>query len=276
MGTAAAHVEKPIQRSKLRRALGREYYILRRKMEWLRHGRGYAKKPAGAGAAKLPHSLVCHRSMMLRPLKDVEMYLQHNKVRNLELAIAKIDGITVRPGEKFSLWKLVGRPTARKGYLEGLVLHNGQVSKGVGGGLCQLGNLLYWMLLHTDLEITERWRHSFDVFPDVNRTIPFACGATLGYNYIDLSFRNPTASDHRIHLWIEDGYLHGEITCDTPPSHKFEVVETDHSIQQQWWGGYTRHNRIWKRRTSLADGTEEILPVSDNHAIMMYNPLLPE
>lgn len=42
------------------------------------------------------------------------------------------------------------------------------------------------MVLHSELTVIERWRHSFDVFPDVNRTIPFACGATLSYNYVDL------------------------------------------------------------------------------------------
>ena len=45
-----------------------------------------------------------------------------------------------------------------------------------GGGLCQLSNLIYWMTLHTPLTITERYRHSYDVFPDSNRTQPFGSG----------------------------------------------------------------------------------------------------
>uniref|UniRef100_UPI004049B627 hypothetical protein n=1 Tax=Fluviicola sp. TaxID=1917219 RepID=UPI004049B627 len=54
----------------------------------------------------------------------------------------------------------------------------------------------------------------------------------------------------------------------------YEVVETDHSFQQQWWGGYTRHNRIWKKITNLTthEVTEEL--VAENNAIMMYSPLL--
>ena len=104
------------------------------------------------------------------------MYLQHNKVSNLRLAIQKLDKLIIKPGQLFSVWKLVGRPTILKGYLDGLVLNNGNIEKGIGGGLCQLGNLLYWMALHTPLSIVERWRHSYDVFPDINRTIPFACG----------------------------------------------------------------------------------------------------
>ena len=271
------NIEKTRSRSPLRRALGREFYILRRKLRWWL-GRRYVRhpKPGKGTDSGCRHSLIVHKSMMLRPLKDVEMYLQHNKVTNLRLACARLDGIVIRPGERFSLWKLVGRPTARKGYLEGLAINNGQIGKSIGGGLCQLGNLLYWMLLHTDLKITERHRHSFDVFPDVNRSVPFACGATLGYNYIDLGFRNPSQSTYTIRLWQDDTHLWGEILCDTAPTHRFEVFETDHCIRQQWWGGYTRHNRIWKRRINLADGSEEVLPISENHAVMMYAPLLPQ
>lgn len=214
--------------------------------------------------------------MMLRPLKNVDMYLQQNKVTNLRLAISRIDGVVIRPGEKFSIWRLVGRPSARKGYLEGLVLHDGQIHKGVGGGLCQLGNLLYWMALHTDLDVTQRWRHSFDVFPDVNRTIPFACGATLAYNYIDLELTNNTQDTYAIHLWQDETHLNGEIRCDRDIPYQFEVFETDHAIVHQWWGGFTRHNRIWKRRTHQPTGESEEFLVAENHAIMMYNPLLPE
>ncbi|MFR9165770.1 MAG: VanW family protein [Dysgonomonas sp.] len=174
------------------------------------------------------------------------------------------------------MWKQVGRPTGRKGYLEGLVLHNGQTMSGIGGGLCQLGNLIYWMALHTDLVVVERWRHSFDVFPDVNRTIPFGCGATLSYNYVDLQLKNDTDKTFKIKLWLDDEYLNGEIFVNEPISYTYKVVETDHQIQQQWWGGYTRHNIIWKHKINC-DGeviSEEI--VARNNAIMMYNPLLKE
>jgi vancomycin resistance protein VanW len=202
------------------------------------------------------------------------MYLQHNKVTNLRLAIERIDRVVIRPGETFSVWRLVGKPSASRGFLEGLVLHNGRIEKGIGGGLCQLGNLLYWMALHSPLTIAERYRHGFDVFPDMNRTIPFACGATLAYNYIDLQLRNDTSTNFQISLWLDDEYLHGELLSDRPLEDRYEVFETDHLIKLQPWGGYTRHNRIWQRRTSLVDGSINEQLVTENHAIMMYEPLL--
>ena len=202
------------------------------------------------------------------------MYLQHNKVTNLRLAIERIDGVLIRPGETFSIWRMVGRPTAAKGYLEGLVLSNGKIEKGIGGGLCQLGNLLYWMALHSPFTVAERYRHGYDVFPDLNRSIPFACGATLAYNYIDLQLRNDTRDTFQIRLWLDDEHLNGEILSSREPEWRCEVYETDHLIKLQPWGGYTRHNRIWRRQTSLIDGMMSESLVTENHAIMMYNPLL--
>lgn len=263
-------VEKPEKRGVLRKYLGREYFILKRKFQWALNASQYAlqKDPE-----LCTESIIKHRSFLLRPLKDVDMYLQHNKVKNLALAIANINGIVIKPQQTFSLWRLVGRPTKRKGYLDGLILHNGKISKGTGGGMCQLGNLLYWMTLHTELDITERWRHSFDVFPDVNRKIPFACGATLSYNYVDLQLKNNTEDTYCIHLWLDDEYLNGEIRCTRKMPYTYKVVEKDHLIKRQWWGGYTRHNRIWKQKFIQDEMIGEIL-VAENHAIMMYNPLL--
>lgn len=266
-------VEKPIKRSALRRKIGKEYFVLKRHLKWTLERGKFARPKMDV---ELKHSLIQHKSMLLRPLKDVEMYLQHNKVTNLQLATRRIHKVVILPGQVFSIWKLVGRPSKSKGYLEGLALHNGKISTDIGGGLCQLGNLLYWMALHTPLTVKERWRHGFDVFPDVNRTIPFACGATLSYNYIDLQLENNTNHTFQINLWLDDRNLNGEITCDAALNLEYRVYETDHLFQHQWWGGYTRHNKIWKSIYDKSTGltTEEL--VSENNAIMMYNPLIEE
>ena len=203
------------------------------------------------------------------------MYLQYNKVTNLRIAAAKINSLLIRPGETFSFWQVVGNPTARRGFLEGLVLENGQIGKGVGGGLCQMGNLIYWMALHTPLTVTERWRHSFDVFPDEARVLPFGSGATLAYNYIDLQLRNDTTQTFQLNIWLSASDLHGEFRTDAPQVERFEVREQEHLIRHEPWGGYSRHNRIVRQVFSVVDGTllrEE--PVTENHALMMYQPFL--
>lgn len=266
-------VVKPINRSALRKKWGRVYFTLKRQLNWITNRSKFAKVEP---SIHYEHSLIQHHSFLLRPLKDVDMILQHNKVKNLAIAISHLNGVVIKPGQTFSIWKMVGRPTKKKGYLEGLVLDSGKISKGTGGGLCQLGNLLYWMALHTPLTITERWRHSYDVFPDINRTIPFACGATLAYNYVDLQLTNNTQNNFQINLWLDEAYLNGEILSDTSIQEHYEIFETDHLMTQQWWGGYTRHNKIWRKTTHIKDQNTNEELITENHAIMMYSPLLGE
>jgi Uncharacterized vancomycin resistance protein len=265
-------IDKPKYRSKLRLKLGKEYFILKRKIYWWQHRNAFSSIDINNSSCCFSHKK--HQSILLRPLKNVDMYLQYNKITNLRLAIDKLNGSIIKPNQRFSIWQKVGRPSKKRGFLEGLSLHNGQIGKDIGGGLCQLGNLIYWIVLHSDLTITERWRHSFDVFPDINRTIPFACGATLSYNYIDLQLLNKTNITYRLNLWLDDQYLHGELLANAPSNYHYEIFETDHCIEQQWWGGYTRHNKIWQRKTHLIDNHIEEKLISENHAIMMYTPFI--
>ena len=201
-------IKKPIKRSHLRQIFGKEYFIIKRKFNWTFGNKEWADSKQSGSFENLVFK---HKSMILRPLKDVDMYLQENKRKNLELAIRHINKIQIKPGETFSIWKLVGRPTKRKGYLDGLVLNQGKINKDTGGGLCQLGNLLFWIYAHSPLIISERYRHGFDVFPDVNRKVPFGAGATLSYNYIDLQVKNETNYTFQINLWLDKTHLNGVI-----------------------------------------------------------------
>ncbi len=257
--------------AQLRRRLGRVFYIWKRRAKWFFGKTKFARQRE----ILLPALVFQHNTPLIRPLKDVEMYLQHNKVTNLQLVASKINGLLILPGETFSFWKTVGAPIARKGYLEGLVLERGKLTKGIGGGLCQMGNLLYWMALHSPLTVTERWRHSYDVFPDEARVLPFGSGATLAYNYIDLQLRNDTPRPFQVRVWLSETQLHGEICSDKPHSERYEVIEKEHLIRHEPNGGYSRHNRIARRVFSVVSG--ELLRedlVAENHALMMYQPFL--
>lgn len=267
----AQKVDKPIIRGKWRKYFGKRYFILKRKALWMKTASQYAKNTS---LELLEHIVTTHSSILLRPLKDVDMQYQHNKITNLRLAIAPINQLIIKPGETFSLWYLVGKPSKKRGYLKGLVLQSGTIGYDYGGGLCQLGNLLYWMLLHTPLSVTERWRHGYDVFPDVNRKLPFGSGATLSYNYVDLQFKNTTDTVFQLHLYLTEERLHGEIRAERPNDKRYEVFEDFHQIKHQFWGGYTRHNRLKRNIYNLSDELISSEVITENHAIMMYEPLI--
>lgn len=67
-----------------------------------------------------PHACKKHQSLLRRKLGNSDPQLQENKITNLKIAVSKIDGIIINPGEVFSFWKLVGKTTRNKGYIEGM------------------------------------------------------------------------------------------------------------------------------------------------------------
>ena len=262
---------KKIRRSKLRLFLGTLFYTFKKHLEWRSPFITFAKRIPNY----LPHSIFTHKSLLLRKLKNVDMWMQQNKVQNLKIAIAKLDKITINPGETFSYWKYIGNPTSKKGYLEGMVLKDGKVYAGVGGGLCQLSNLIYWMTLHTPLTVVERWRHSYDVFPDANRTQPFGSGATCSYPNIDLQITNYTHQKFQLKLSLTDTHLVGEWLSDNPINYRYEIFETDHSIKQEYLLGYVRSNKLYRKVIDLNSNQETATEyITRNVAFMMYDPYL--
>ena len=265
-------VERPRSRSQIRLCLGKCYFTWKRRLLWMKQSPSYAQQRKNN--IRLPYLAAAHKTPLIRQLQNVDMWLQHNKVNNLKLAVDCINGLVIAPGETFSFWYLIGKPTHKKGYLKGMVLCNGSFEPGIGGGLCQLSNLIYWMTLHTPLTVTERWRHNYDVFPDADRTQPFGSGATVVYNYVDLQIKNDTDSDYQLILWLDEEFLYGEWRSQRAPLYTYQVYEREHIITQEWWGGYVRYNKL-NRRVYDGDGLEiDDVTITENHAVMMYAPML--
>ena len=264
-------LQPPVRRSWLRLRLGKAYYAGKRYLLWCSARFRWAKERQGE---RLPYIQAAHATPLLRHLRGDQMEWQRNKVVNLKLAVARLDGLILHPGETFSYWKLIGKPTRQKGYREGMVLFLGQIGSDVGGGLCQLSNLIFWMTLHTPLTVVERYRHSHDVFPDADRTQPFGSGATCAYPHRDLMIRNDTDQDFQLCLRVGETHLQGEWRAMRPPERRYEVVERDARIDQAAWGGYIRHNALYRDVYDLQGNFLEEQFLFTNDAIMMYSPLL--
>ncbi len=83
--------------------------------------------------------------------------------KNIELGVSRIDGTILLPGEEFSFKKELGTTTVEDGFSEEKIFLNGEVTKGVGGGLCQVSTVLFRTAMASALPITERANHSFTV-----------------------------------------------------------------------------------------------------------------
>jgi vancomycin resistance protein VanW len=242
---------------------------VRRRIGWMR---SVARWASDTSYDDLPVLVIAHSSLLLRQLGESEMYLQHNKVTNLMLAAGRADGLLIKPGETFSFNKVVGNCTRRRGYLDGMRLSNGDVVPGVGGGICQLANLLHWMVLHSDLTVTDRSEHSYDPFPDNDRVLPWGTGCSIVYNYVDLQVRNDTETTFQLRVKVGDRYLEGELRADREQERSYKVYGANERFYRLG-GEYFRANEIWRsvidRRTGNRLGRQLI---RKNCALVKYVP----
>jgi vancomycin resistance protein VanW len=203
-------------------------------------------------------NLAEHSSPLYRKYSSQD--LDKNKIHNIALAIQKLNGIIIEPGQIFSFWKHVGRTSKVKGYKKGLVISDGKLQEDYGGGLCQLSNLLAYMFACTDCTFIERKHHSRDVFPDNGRTVPFASGATIFYNLIDLKVKNTSKQSIRIVLHLTETQLRGSLS--TPKKIPYTI-----SLREKYSGFYKsrktgevyRFNRLYRVRYAKGPPLKEII-----------------
>ena len=226
----------------------------------------HAKSPVDG----YPLILAVHRSPLRRAGTTYAEDLQRGKETNVALAAAAIDGTILPPGASFSYHHAVGAPTRKRGFVMGAELQDGELNPGIGGGCCQVSNLLYVLALLAGASVTERHRHGLDLFPDSERTVPFGCGATVFFPMRDLRFRNELDQEMRIGLTITDGHLVGQIQTKNPVARRFEIFEMESEMRQEG-GVWIRENRVG-RRTLADDGKTTVEEVAHNVARCMYDP----
>lgn len=232
-------------------ALSIKYPKLKPFIVWLRRSHNFIKNNLNFDIKTLrsdsyfPCVVARHQSVLRRKLWESDPKLQENKVTNIEKAIKNLDGIIIPPGKIFSFWDLVWKPTYKKWYLDGMLLSNGKVIEWVGGWLCQLSNFLYWIFLHTPVEIIERYHHSLDVFPDSGRILPFWSGATISYNMIDLKIKNKSDFPLQIKIFLTNNHLKWQILSPKPIKEKYHIIEKNHYFIKRW-EKYFRYNELFR------------------------------
>lgn len=154
-----------------------------------------------------------------------------NKLQNLQLAVARLQGIVLQPGQLFSFWHCVGQPSGKKGYQKSRSIVQGQVVAETGGGLCQLSGLLYLLALKAGLQIMERHAHSLDIYREEERFAPLGSDATVAFGYKDLRFINNLPHPIRLEFQIIPEVLSGSITSPLP------ISEKDVQFRYDWQNG---------------------------------------
>jgi len=259
------------KRSKIRLIGWKIYYSLKKYFHWYLLNKKFANK---LQKKYLKYEIFSHKSLIVRKLQGVDTQLQKNKFKNLSIAIEKINWLVIKPWELFSYWKLIWNPIKSKWYKKWVVLDHWKFKEEYGWGLCQLSNLLHWIFLHTNLTITERYRHSYDVFPDYKRKVPFWTWATCYFPFLDLEVQNNKNYTFQIVLFIEGDYLYWKILSDFPKNYDYKIIEKNHKILHLNKWIYTRHNEIFKQKINMKWIIINEEFITENNAFMMYNPII--
>jgi len=117
----------------------------------------------------------------------VTYFNSRNKQRsqNIRLATEAINNHVVFPGETFSFNETVGMRTKEKGYLPAPIIVRGELSEGIGGGICQVSSTLFNAVDRSGLQIVKRYSHSKRV-----PYVPPGRDATVSWYGPDFSFKN--------------------------------------------------------------------------------------
>jgi vancomycin resistance protein VanW len=195
------------------------------------------------------------------------------KTRNLELGAARLNGLVIGPGEVFSFTRTVGPSTLRRGYLPALEFRDGETVTAVGGGLCQLANLIVLLGIEAGMEIIERHRHSLDLFPDAERTAPFGCGATVFYNHVDLRLRNMLPFPLLLEAAVEPPRCRAALRSAVAMPFAARMIETDHEFVRVG-GVIRRRNRLWREFTDATGTRRELLCENDCRVVYPADHLI--
>ncbi len=142
-----------------------------------------------------------------------------NRIHNVQLVAHLVNGKYIAPGATFSFNKATGARTAAKGFLEAPVIINGEVSNGLGGGVCQVSTTVFNAAYDAGLPITDRTNHALYI-----SHYPLGRDATVDYPDVDLKFVNDTGHWLLLRTFVGSSSL--VVTLYGTPQHRRVVSNT--------------------------------------------------
>jgi len=170
-----------------------------------------------------------------------------NRAHNIALAAKTINGTIILPGETFSYNGILGNTNKEKGYKLGTAYVGGKVVESYGGGICQVSSTLYNSVLYANLEIVERYNHSYVV-----NYVPAGRDATVAYGGKDFKFKNTRNYPIKIVAKANNGVVSISI-MGIKEETEYEVVLTSTVLST------TPRNVVYQNNSSLEEGTEKVI-----------------
>lgn len=142
---------------------------------------------------------------------------------NIALSAKSFKGARIDPGEIFSFNETTGPRDASNGYKNAPVIKNGKVLvEEPGGGNCQTSSTLYGALVRADLEVIERYPHSWP-----STYIEIGQDATVNYPNVDLKVKNNKDFAVFLDSYVSNGRIVVVVYGKAPEDYdKIEVVSS--------------------------------------------------
>ncbi|HNV15246.1 MAG TPA: VanW family protein, partial [Dermatophilaceae bacterium] len=128
------------------------------------------------------------------------------RTNNMTLGAAAVNGTLIKPGEVFSLNKVMGERTSAKGYQEAGVISNNRLTKNVGGGVSQISTVTYNLAWFAGVELTAHKAHSFYI-----SRYPAGREATVSWPDLDNKWTNNSPYGILVQMWLSGGQVHGRM-----------------------------------------------------------------
>lgn len=165
-------------------------------------------------------------------IKSSETFDQ--KIFNIKSVCEKINEYVLMPNQIFSFWEIAGNPNISLKSSRSIV--NGQIKNELGGGICQVSGIVYYISILAGLQVLERHNHTIDLYTDESRFAPLGTDATVVYGFKDLRIKNifPFALKYElevrgnvlvVNLLSEESIAFKELSYDCQISDKIKTVK---------------------------------------------------
>ncbi len=174
-----------------------------------------------------------------------------DRMKNIEVAASKFQGVVIPPGEIFSFNHYLGDVSAENGFVESLIIQGDRTAVGIGGGVCQVSTTAFRAALFGGFELVERWAHGYRVGWYETGSIP-GLDATIYTPDVDFRFRNDTNSFILIQTYTD--LKAGTVTFNLYGTSPNRIVEISDPVQSN----FVAHGKdIYQEDPSLKPGEKK-------------------
>ncbi|WP_454933704.1 VanW family protein [Actinomyces oris] len=150
-----------------------------------------------------------------------------NLIRGAEL----VNGTVVKPGEVFSLEKVLGEVDGEHGFAAAGVIQNGEHVDAMGGGLSQVATTVFNAGFEAGMDDTEHHPHQYYF-----ERYPAGREATLWTGNLDMKFTNSTPHAVLVQAWLDGEQIHVrmwstkyyDVSITSSERSNFRPVRTEH------------------------------------------------